>query len=390
MKLVDRVAFLKTTDLLAGVPDDILAQIGGDMEEIEAKTGTTVFRQGGRGDAVYLVVDGALSIERGGIQLVSLGRGECVGEFALIDGGPRSASAIAETDVLMLKWMREDFDTTISKNRAVVYGLFKILTGRLRRENDIRVEVVLEQERWRQDLKRAHEIQMGMLPEGDLITDHIEISGYCRPAADVGGDYYDYLLLEDDKLGIILGDVTDHGFYSGLFVAMAKNCLHTQATIDYAPEKVMEAMNRTVSMSIRSGMLMTCCYVLIDSRRHTLSYTNAGHNFPYHYSRRSDKLDPLPSTDMVLGVPGFEASGFAKQERSWEKGDLLLLYSDGITEAQDADGEMFEEERLRVILLQNRDSTPAQIKEAILQALARHIRSATPSDDITLAVAKAV
>lgn len=144
------------------------------------------------------MVDGALSIERSGIQLVSLGRGEWVGEFALIDGGPHSGSAIAETDVFMLKWMREDFDTTISKNRAVVYGLFKILTGRLRGENNIRVEVVLEKERWRQDLKPAHEIQMGMLPKADLITDHTEISGNCRPATDVGGDYYDYLLLEDD------------------------------------------------------------------------------------------------------------------------------------------------------------------------------------------------
>ncbi len=388
--MLDRIAFLKTTELLTGAPGNLLGQVGEHMEEVEAGAGTTFFREGDPGDVVYLVVEGALSIEREGIQLVTRGKGECVGEFALIDEGPRSASAIAATDVRVLKWEREDFQAALLQSPEVASGIFKILIGKLREDVAIQVEAGLEQERLRQDFKRAHEIQMGMLPEGDLSTEQIEISGYCQPAADVGGDYYDYLLLEDDKLGIILGDVTDHGFYSGLFVAMAKSCLHTQTTIDYAPEKVMEAMNRTVSLSMKSGMLMTCCYALIDTRRQTLSYTNAGHNYPYHYSQSADKLEPLVATDLLLGVPGFEASKYNQQERPWETGDLLLLYSDGIVEAEDAGGEMFEEERLQEILLENRDSAPAQIKEAVLQALSRHTRDMAQSDDVTLVVAKAV
>jgi len=387
MKITEQVTFLKGTDIFSRVPNDLLMQIGNPMEEIRAKAGTTIFNEGEAGDAVYLVVDGTMSIVREGIQLVTLSRGDCVGEFALIDDGPRSASAVAKTDVQLLKWWRKDFQMSLSKHRDVALGILKILTGKIRREVNSRVETALEQERWRQDIKRAHEIQMRMLPEGDLSNEHIEISGYCHPAADVGGDYYDYLLL-DGKLGMIIADVTGHGFYSGLFVAMAKSCLHTQVTIDYAPEKVMEAMNRTVSMSIISGMLMTCCYILVDFNYHLLTYSNAGHSYPYHYSRSSNKLEQLVSTDPLLGVPGLEKSTFRKQQKTWGKGDLLVLYSDGIIEAKDASGEMFECKRLEEIILENRDKSPAYIKEAILQALYHHCEGMVQNDDITLVVAK--
>ena len=388
MKITEQVTFLKGTDIFSRVPSDLLMQIGNPMEEINAKAGTTVFHEGEAGDAIYLVVDGTMSIVREGIQLITLSRGDCVGEFALIDDGPRSASAVAKTDARLLKWWRKDFQKSLSKHKEVALGILKILTGKIRREVDFRIETALEQERWQQDIKRAHEIQMRMLPEGDLSTDHIEISGHCHPAANVGGDYYDYLLLEDGKLGMIIADVTGHGFYSGLFVAMAKSCLHTQVTIDYTPEKVMEAMNRTVSMSIISGMLMTCCYVLIDSTHNLLTYSNAGHSYPYHYSQSSNRLEQLVSTDTLLGVPGLEKSTFKKQQKRWEKGDLLVLYSDGIIEAKDASGEMFEYNRFEEIILENTDKSPAYIKGAILQALSRHCKGMAQSDDITLVVVK--
>ena len=382
--------FLKTTELLAGASDDLLSQIGRRVAEVRRRAGETLFKEGESGDAAYLVVNGALSLEKDGVHLVSRQRGECVGEFSLIDDAPRSTSAIAETDVLLLRWEREDFREALSQSPEVAFGIFRVLLGKLRQDVAIQVQAGLERERWRQDLRRAHEIQMAMLPEGDFSGEQIEISGYCRPAADVGGDYYDYLFPEEDKLGMIIGDVTGHGFYAGLFVAMAKSCLHTQASIDYAPEKVMEAMNRTLLLSIQSGLLMTCCYLLIDLHHHTLAYCNAGHNFPYHYRRSEDRLERLISTDLLLGVPGFGASGFTRRERVWEKGDVLVLFSDGITEAADAGGEQFEEGRLEKVLTENRHESPARLKEAILQALSVHCKGVSQEDDVTLVVARAV
>ena len=108
-------------------------------------------------------------------------------------------------------------------------------------------------------------------------------------------------------------------------MAMAKNCLQVHSTIGYSPREVIEAMNRIVALSLQSGILMTCCYCLIDPRHGTLTYSNAGHNFPYHYKRNSDKLEQLESTDILLGVPGFEEAGFHEEERTWRR--VTCFYS---------------------------------------------------------------
>ncbi|HIE27113.1 TPA: cyclic nucleotide-binding domain-containing protein, partial [Candidatus Poribacteria bacterium] len=368
-KLFDKITFLKTTNLFAETPESLLMQISDSMQEIEMKRGTTIFCEGDVGDAIYLVVHGTVGVEKNGIKLVTRSSGECFGEFALLDERPRSASAIAETDALLLRLEQKDFQKAISQTPKLAYTIFKILTGKLRQDVAVQVEAAREQERWRQDIRRAQEIQMAMLPQSDLSTEKIEISGYCRPAADVGGDYYDYLLLSDDKLAIIICDVTGHGFYSGLFVAMAKSCLHTQAKIDYSVEKIMEAMNRTVSFSMQSGLLITCCYIIMDFQNRILSYSNAGHPYPYHYSQSTDSLERLVSTDMLLGIPGFEESKFTKEERKWGKGDLLLLYSDGITEAEDANEEPFGDERLEKIILEKKGESATYIKDYILNAI---------------------
>jgi len=388
--MVDLSTFLKTTELLAHVPESALREISTDIKEVNVEAGDFIFRDGDEGDAVYFIFQGTLRIEKDGIRLVSLHPPECVGEFALIDEGPRSASAIAETDAQLLKWGREDFLRSLSQNHEITQGILKNLTRKLRNDISLQVQAGLERERWLHDLKRAHEIQMAMLPHDDLYTDRVRVFGQCDPAAEVGGDYFDYLPLDNDKLGLIVADVMGHGFFSGLLVPMAKSCLHTQATIDYSPPSVMQSMNRTVSFSVESGLLMTCCYVLIDSVDESLTYCNAGHPHPYHYRRSTDNLEKLDSTDMILGVPGFEQSTFSMNGASWERGDLLVLYSDGITEATNPDDEEFGDERLEQIILENKDEPPARVKGNILGALAGHCDGLPQSDDITVVVAKAV
>jgi sigma-B regulation protein RsbU (phosphoserine phosphatase) len=263
-----------------------------------------------------------------------------------------------------------------------------MLTGKLRHNVALQVEAALEQERWRQDLKRAREIQQAMLPTGDMATDAMLVSGYCCPAAHVGGDYYDYVHLDDGKFGVIVADVMGHGFYAGLLVAMAKSCLHTQVTIDDSPGAVMEALNRTVFHSVQSGLLMSCCYLVIDVRDRSLVYANAGHPYPFHYIQSVDLLERLVSTDTLLGVPGMEKMRFNTEKRKWGEGDLLVLFSDGVPEAENAVEEGFGEERLGHLILQNNDQLPSQVKERILESLAQHSLGRAQEDDVTLVVAK--
>lgn len=388
--MFNRAAFLKDTDLLAQLPLDALQRIGGCMEEIKATKGMVIFQGGDIGDAVYFVVEGVLKIVKNGTILLTMPPSECVGEFALIDEEPRSASVVAQTDVTLLKWRRKDFQQALTRNPEIANGIIRILTKKLRQDISRQLEASLRQERLEQDLKRAHEIQMAMLPNGGFSTECIEISGYCRPATFIGGDYFDYLPLADKKLGIFLADVMGHGFYSGLFVAMAKVCLHTQSNIDFSPSAVMEAMNRTVFHSVRSEMLMSSCYIVLDPPNNKLTYTNAGHPYPYHYRSNIDSLERLTSTDLLLGIPGFRNAPFSSREKSWDRGDILVLFSDGVSEAKNSQKENFEEQRLEQIILQNKYRSSSSVKDAILEALSDHRHYVPQGDDITLVVAKAL
>lgn len=383
-----QIEFLKETELLKGVPDDLMEGIIEAFQEIRAKPGETIFQEGEVGDGVYLVVEGSLSLETNQVKVFRVESGEWVGELALIDEAPRSASAIAETETLLLKWTREDFMQALKGNPEVVHGILKTLSRKLRQDLALQVEATVRHERWLQDIQRAHEIQMAMLPEGDLSTEAISISGYCHPAEDVGGDYYDYLPLAGNQLSLILADVMGHGFYAGLLVAMAKSCLHTQTKTDSSPAAVMESMNRTVFSSVQSGLLMTCCYLVFDFQKKTLNYTNAGHPFPYHYCRATDRLERLDSTDLLLGIPGYQDVHFTTVERSLDHGDLLVLYSDGIPEAANTDEEQFGEQRMAEILLENKDKSAREIKDCVLDAVSQHCQGMEQGDDITLVVAK--
>jgi phosphoserine phosphatase RsbU/P len=385
----DRVAFLSTTDLLSDLPDQ-LSQISDEMEELRLGPERIVMEEGEPGDAVYLVVEGTLRIQREGIIITELHRGDWVGEFALIDDGPRNATAVTVSDALLLRWDRESFHTALRRSPEVASGLLKTLVRKIRQDVVSQVRASLERERMEQDLARAHEVQMGMLPKGDLVTERLEVSGISLPAAEVGGDYFDYFQPGDGTLGLILSDVIGHGFYSGLLTMMAKSCLHTQGHIDHAPTSIMEAMGRTVSLSIQSGMLMTGCYVLLDPARGTLTYCNAGHNYPYVYRGEGDTLERLQSTDPLLGIPGRESAEHHQQERPWSKGDLLVMFSDGVTEAMDSEEEMLEEEGLERVILANRDRSPAEIQAAILEAVAAHRGDAVQEDDVTMLVARAL
>lgn len=387
---MDDIAFLKSTDLLAGVSEAGLREIRASMEETRIPAGAAIFHQGDAGDAVYVVLQGTLRLERDGLTLVTRGRGFWVGEFALVDNQPRSMSAVAESDLTLLKWARDAFLSVLSHRSEVAFGVVKVLTGKLRDDIEVQTELAVERERWRQDLKRAREIQMGMLPSGELSTPFLELAGHCRPAAEVGGDYYDYLRLDDDRLGVIIVDVTGHGFYAGLFVAMAKSGLNAQARVNPSPPNVMEAMQETLTLSIQRSLLMSCCYVLLDPRRQCFGFVNAGHPYPYHYRANEKRLDRLAATDPILGVQDLYESSYETSERPWMPGDLLVVYSDGITEARNSDGLMFGNERLEQCILDNRQQPATEIRDESLRALADHLAGGQCDDDLTLVVARAL
>jgi serine phosphatase RsbU (regulator of sigma subunit) len=385
----DRLAFLRTTELLSAVPEDMVAKIDRALEEVNLAAGEVLFDEGEEGDAVYLVAEGSLRLESDGMTVITRTRGDCVGEIALIDDQPRSAAAIADTPVKLLRWERRDFQQTLGQDPEVARGIFKMLTAKLREDVKSTVRLERERERWRQDLVRAREIQQGMLPAGRLLTESIELAGVCSQASEVGGDFYDYLCLDGDSVGLIVGDVTGHGFYAGLFVAMAKSCLHTQTRFSFDPREVMQAMRRTLDLSIQRRLLMSCCYVLFEPGVGRLHYANAGHPYPYLYRAREGFLHRLQALDPILGALDVGAGGYARRTMPWEPGDVLVMYTDGVTEARDDAGRMFEHEALEVCIAETEGDSAESIRDRILEQISAHAGDGTQDDDLTLVVARA-
>jgi sigma-B regulation protein RsbU (phosphoserine phosphatase) len=385
----DRLKFLRSTELLAAVPEALVKEIDKRLEEVNLAAGEILFNEGEDGDAVYLVVDGKLRLVAAGMTLISRTRGDCVGEIALIDEEPRSAAAVADTPVKLLRWERRDFQETLGQDPEVARGIFKMLTGKLREDVKSTVRRERERERWHQDLARAREIQQGMLPSERLLADGLELAGMCSQASEVGGDFYDYLCREDGAVGLIVGDVTGHGFYAGLFVAMAKSCLHTQARLSVDPREVMASIRRTLDLSLQRRLLMSCCYVLFEPRARRLHYANAGHPYPYLYRRADGSMRKLEALDPILGALDAGAGGYAEQSLDWEPGDVLVMYTDGVTEARDGEGRMFEHAALEACIAAAGDDSAQLIKNRILAAVQAHTGDSLQDDDLTLVVVRA-
>ena len=228
-----------------------------------------------------------------------------------------------------------------------------------------------------------------MLPAARVLMEFLEIAGVCSQASEVGGDFYDYLCPDDDSVGLIIGDVTGHSFYAALFVAMARSCLHTQARFNFDPPEVMQAIRRTLDLPILRRLLMSCCYVLFEPGARRLRYANAGHPYPYLYRATEEFLYRLEALDPILGALDVMDGGYAERTLPWEPGDVLIMYTDGVTEARDVEGRMFEHEALEACIAQAGGDSAESIKSRILAAISAHCGDNLQDDDLTLVVVKA-
>jgi serine phosphatase RsbU (regulator of sigma subunit)/predicted ester cyclase len=204
---------------------------------------------------------------------------------------------------------------------------------------------IRERERVEQDLRVARTIQQASLPKEVPQLEGWQIAPYYQPAREVGGDFYDFHLLSEGRLGVVTGDATGKGVPAAL--VMATTCGMLQAvsqTLDFpSPGEVLERVNETLLARIPSNMFATCFYAILDPGCASLSYANAGHDLPYLW--HGGYCEELRARGMPLGLmPGMI---YEEGEISLREGNCLLFYSDGLVEAHDPKGEMFGFPRLR-------------------------------------------
>jgi DNA-binding NarL/FixJ family response regulator len=237
-----------------------------------------------------------------------------------------------------------------------------------------------------QELANAGKIQTGILPEKPPQLRGWDLASRLEPALQTSGDFYDFIPLTNNNWGFVIADVSDKGMGAALFMALSSTLFRTYAT-QYAtlPSFVVSQVNERILSDTRSEMFVTAFYAILEPETGRMRYVNAGHNPPYLISSQKGKpFDRLRATGMALGV--MEGTVWNQKIVKFIPGDVLLLYTDGVTEAQDKSGRFYGERRLQEVL-RSLGSRPAQeILEAVLDDLKRFTGGMQQQDDVTMIV----
>jgi serine phosphatase RsbU (regulator of sigma subunit)/ketosteroid isomerase-like protein len=241
----------------------------------------------------------------------------------------------------------------------------------------------IERERIEQELQVARRIQHASLPKEVPQLEGWQISPYYRPAREVGGDFYDFFELEDERLGIVVGDATGHGVPAALVMASARSMLRAVAQASYSPGDVLRRVNDPLATDIPPNMFVTCFYAILDPESGSLTYANAGHDLPYLH--RNGEVEELRARGMPLGLmPGM---GYEEKQTILKAGEATLFYSDGLVEAHHPNREMFGLPRLRALIAEHGEES--SLGEFLLEELYTFVGEGwEQEDDITLLTLK--
>jgi sigma-B regulation protein RsbU (phosphoserine phosphatase) len=244
----------------------------------------------------------------------------------------------------------------------------------------------LAYDRVEQELAMAGRIQASFLPSSVPTLPEWDLTATLLPTKETSGDFYDYIQLSNGRLGLLIADVTDKGMGAALYMALSRTLIRTYAVEkDATPESVFRAANRRILEDAHAGLFVTAFYGILDPINGTLTYSNAGHNPPYVLRvNGSDAIQELRRTGIPLGI--YAGGDWEQRTVNLAPGDLLFLYTDGITEAQDVDGVFFDEERLQKVVKVNHGRSAEEIQNGVLSELNTFVGDAPQSDDITAMV----
>ena len=231
------------------------------------------------------------------------------------------------------------------------------------------------------DLEVARQIQFGLLPFEPLTQDGLEIRTAMRPANTVGGDYFDVVEIGSGRLAVVMGDVAGKGMPAALLMALLQGSLRTLLVAGFRGEELLGKLNAHLCANIPANRLVTLFYGELETATGALAYVNAGHNPPF-LLRPGERACPLPATGPALGI--LETASFEKERTRLAPGDRLFLYTDGVTEAENAQDEAYGEERLLAYLAGHPDEGGQALVEGVVQDVLAFCGTTRTRDDMTL------
>jgi sigma-B regulation protein RsbU (phosphoserine phosphatase) len=240
----------------------------------------------------------------------------------------------------------------------------------------------------RRELELAHDLQLKLLPAASVLGSKADLAVRCRSADVVGGDFYNLLSLHGDRVGVMIGDVSSHGFGAALIMALAMAASGIHAEAAGTPGHVLRKLEESLANELgRTEMYLSLLYAVIDPAAGSIAYANAGHPHAFLVRGATGSIIRLEATRTPLGLGGPGESG-DRQETWQRREDVLCLFTDGITDATDDAGRRFGEERVLGHVQALRDKPTQQALEAIFADLAAFTGGAPSADDRTLLIAR--
>lgn len=307
---------------------------------------------------------------------------------SIVLGGVRSVMAVplaVENRVSGMVYVDSPYQTNRFTERDL--QLLTLIAGvaAIRIENVRLLEVQQEQKRLANELAVASEIQLRLHPASPPSIEGYEMIGVSFPCYEVGGDYFDFIQKRDGRCVIALGDVSGKGTGAALLMSSVHAAVRAQATTRLSASEIVGEINLYIYDNTPANRFVTMFYSELDPKTHQLTYINAGHNSPLLVRANGDVVS-LDIGGFPLGI-----TPFCDYREGWVElgpGDVLVIYSDGVTESLNEEGEEFGESRLVEIVQRNRGRTPAGLRDRIDEALAKFGGKAKTVDDLTLVIVK--
>jgi sigma-B regulation protein RsbU (phosphoserine phosphatase) len=254
-----------------------------------------------------------------------------------------------------------------------------------------------EKKRLEEELRIAHEIQMSLLPQGPLVMAGLSVTALCVPAREVGGDYYDFLPLDDHRVGVLIADVSGKGTSAALYMAELKGLVLSLSEIYTSPRTMLIALNRIIANHLDARSFITMTYAVVDLLARTITYARAGHTpLIYVPGTCADggprQVQILVPDGMVVGLKLDNGEMFERhlveETIPLRAGDLYLLFTDGISEAMNGRDDLFGESRLGRLVETHAHLPPEELRERVLREIAAFVGDAPQHDDMTMILLK--
>jgi serine phosphatase RsbU (regulator of sigma subunit) len=402
--------------IFAGLAPDHLRELSQAADLRNYAPGVVLCHEGELEHTFYIIVDGQVKVTRRmdsgeDRQLANLGSGSFFGEMALIENKPRSGTCTTVEPTSVLEISEELFDSLLERSPSVALAMVRRISANLRASDQAaiadlsqkNVELakayaelkaaqaeIVAKERLERELEIAGEVQRSLLPETFPSVPGYSFAGGNVPARVVGGDLYDVIRLDDEHVGLLMADVSDKGVHAALFMAVTRALFISHARRSLSPREVSLNVHRALlEVSPASDMFVTVFYGVLHGPTGRLRFVRAGQDRPllYHDSAAMPP-DEIDATGRFLGM--LTELDLEEREVDLHAGDTLVMFSDGVVDAVDVDGQPYGHARLVNLLQATHRYTADRLCAAIFEDVFAFRGEAPAFDDMTVLIAKAV